>query len=149
MWSATSPVGFAVHADRGVGVRRFDQAEHLAGLLVDPVLEVVDPVLVLGPDIGGVGLGDVLGGGPLGQVLMHVHEQRPRVPPLWLFQHAPWPAMRKSQMHLEVPAEASRRPPDGDMAALWSLSGRLDHSRLPDAELSGCRMGATIAVRLP
>jgi hypothetical protein len=95
MWSATSPWGFAMHAHCGVGVGCLDQAEHLAGLLVDPVLEVVDSVLVLGPDVSGVGLGDILGGGPLAQAFVDVHEQRPYVPPLWPFQHAPWPAIRK------------------------------------------------------
>jgi hypothetical protein len=74
------PVGFPVDPDRGVGVWCLDKAEDLAALLVDPVLEVVDPVLVLGPDVGFVGLGDVLGGGSLRKALVHVHEQRHRTP---------------------------------------------------------------------
>jgi hypothetical protein len=64
-------VGFPVDPDRGVGVGRLDEAEHLPAPLVHPVLEVVDSVLVLGADIGGVafggvGFGDVFGGGPSG-----------------------------------------------------------------------------------
>src|SRR5919201_1680465 len=47
-------VGLAMDLDRGVTVRRLDQAEHLAGLLVDPVVLVVDPVRALDADVLGM-----------------------------------------------------------------------------------------------
>src|SRR5207342_825560 len=54
-------MGLTVHADRGLAVGGVDEAEDLAGRLVDPVMAVVDAVLPLHADVRGVGTGDVLG----------------------------------------------------------------------------------------
>ena len=64
-------MGLAVDARRGLPVGRLDQAEDLAGRLVDPIVLVVDALLgldaeirlVRADDIGGLHSGDV----------MHVH----------------------------------------------------------------------------
>src|SRR5690242_12613202 len=54
-------VRLAVHGDRGVGVRRLDQAEDPAVLLVNPVLPVVHAVPALRLEVGPMGSGDLLG----------------------------------------------------------------------------------------
>jgi len=82
------PMGFSVDPDRGLGVWCLDQAEDLAALLIHPILEVVDPVLVLGLDVGRMGLGDVLGGRAFGKALVHIHEQRHHRPLLWLSERS-------------------------------------------------------------
>jgi len=53
-------VRLAVHGVGGLGVGCLDEAEDLALALVDPVAQVVDPVRVLGGEVGLVGLGHVL-----------------------------------------------------------------------------------------
>ena len=68
-------VGLAVDPARGLGVGRLDQAEHLPGALVEPVLLVVDAVGALDLEVAGVGSGDGLGGEPV-DLLVDVHEQR-------------------------------------------------------------------------
>jgi hypothetical protein len=57
-----------MHARRRLGVWRLHQAEHLAALLIDPVLEVVDPVPVLGPDVGGMAWATSLAVAPSGRL---------------------------------------------------------------------------------
>src|SRR4051794_1228437 len=69
------PVRLAVHPRGGLGVRRLDQAEHLARALVEPVLLVVDPVGALRLEVSLVGTGHRLGGQPL-DLLVDIHEQR-------------------------------------------------------------------------
>jgi hypothetical protein len=59
------PMSLAVDASRGLPVGRVDEAEHLAGRLVDPIVRVVDAVLALNADIGFVGTGDIRGGSAL------------------------------------------------------------------------------------
>src|SRR3954470_24339123 len=68
------PVGVAVHGVRGLGGRGVDEAEDLAGALVDPVAKVLDVVVALGGQIGLVGLGDVVDADPAFHVV-DVHEQ--------------------------------------------------------------------------
>src|SRR5687768_1676126 len=52
-------VCFTVHRRRRLRTRRTDEAEYLAAVLVEPILEVLDAVLPLRPDIGFVRLGNV------------------------------------------------------------------------------------------
>ena len=54
-------VRLAVYGDRGVGVRRLDQAEDPAVLLVNPVLPVIHAVPALCFKVGTMGSGDLLG----------------------------------------------------------------------------------------
>src|SRR3954469_603806 len=54
-------VGLAVDRDRGLTVGRLDEAEDLAGGLVDPVVLVVDAELRTDPDVGLVGWDDIAG----------------------------------------------------------------------------------------
>jgi hypothetical protein len=49
----------AVDPDRGFRVGCVDEAEDLAGALVDPVAQVVDAMAILGLEIGEVGLGHI------------------------------------------------------------------------------------------
>ena len=49
----------AVYARGGLAVRSVHEAEHLAGLLVDPVMLVVDPVLTLDLEVRLVSAGDI------------------------------------------------------------------------------------------
>src|SRR5262245_27902672 len=52
-------MGLAMDGDRGIPVGGLDEAEDLAGSLVDPVVLVVDAVLVLNLDVGFVRTDDV------------------------------------------------------------------------------------------
>ncbi|OLC26845.1 MAG: hypothetical protein AUH40_02865 [Chloroflexi bacterium 13_1_40CM_65_17] len=72
----------AMEADRRVCIRRVDQAERLPLLLVDPVLDVLDPVSVLLGEVSRMSVGDVRGGHALRKVLVHVHVQK------WHFEFA-------------------------------------------------------------
>jgi len=54
-------MGFAVDLRGRLAVRRVDEAEHLAGLLVDPVVLVIHAVLALDLQVRFVGSGDVSG----------------------------------------------------------------------------------------
>src|SRR5216683_546406 len=65
-----------VHASCGRGVRRLDEAERLAGLLVHPVALVVHAVLALHGEVGLMRLGDVGRCGSFGQLLVNVHVER-------------------------------------------------------------------------
>src|SRR6266540_2413602 len=75
-------VRLAVHCVRGVGVRRLDQAEDLAALLVHPVVEIAHAVAFLNLQVRGVGSRDVGRGGTVGEAVVHVHVQsHPFSPP--------------------------------------------------------------------
>ena len=68
-------VSFAMNGNRGLLARRLDQAEHLAGFLVVPVLQVLHAVLVLRVEVTLVRTGDRV----LRQaryVVVNVNEQR-------------------------------------------------------------------------
>src|SRR5438270_4534057 len=67
-------VGGAVDGLGGRGVRRLDEAEHLARALVEPVLQVTDAVALLLLEIALVGLGDSFGGQAV-DVVVDIHEQ--------------------------------------------------------------------------
>src|SRR3954453_11620659 len=67
-------VGFTVDTVGGLGVRGVDQAEQLPRRLVDPVLQVLHLVRVLGGEVGGVRGGSVLLRHPSLDVV-YVHEQ--------------------------------------------------------------------------
>ena len=54
-------MGLAVHPRCGLTVGSVDEAEHLAGLLVDPVLPIVDAIGALDPKVGLMGLRDGIG----------------------------------------------------------------------------------------
>src|SRR5687767_1906989 len=68
-------VRFAVDPMSRLRVRRLDEAEDLARLLVDPIAAVVDPVLTLDLEVLLMGLRHVVGGDPVADVV-NVHEQR-------------------------------------------------------------------------
>src|SRR4051794_2420976 len=68
-------VRLAVHGIRSLGVGRADEAVDGAGLLIDPVLLVVDAVLALHLQVGLVGLRDVDGLDPTLDVV-DVHVER-------------------------------------------------------------------------
>src|SRR5688572_13751375 len=53
-------VRLTVHGRRGLLARRLDQTEHLAGALVEPVPEVVHPVLVLDGQVLAVRVGHLV-----------------------------------------------------------------------------------------
>ena len=72
------PVGFAMHRDRRFLVRRFDETEHLARLLVEPVLEILHAVLLLRPQVDLVRSGDRVFG-QARNVIVDVDEQRKRI----------------------------------------------------------------------
>src|SRR5688572_10347416 len=69
-------VRLAVHGVRGVGVRRLDQAEDLAALLIHPVVEVAHPVTVLDAEVGRVSPCDVGRARAVRQVVVNIHVQR-------------------------------------------------------------------------
>ncbi|VXB70832.1 hypothetical protein AERO9AM_20707 [Aeromicrobium sp. 9AM] len=68
------PVRLTVHALGGCGVRSLDEAEHLARVLVEPVLLVVDAVLALDLEVLGMGTGDGVCGEAF-DLVVDVHEQ--------------------------------------------------------------------------
>jgi hypothetical protein len=70
-------VRLAVHGLCGLLVRGLRQAEDLAGVFVEPILEVPDPLLALDLLVLPVGVGYRLGGESL-DVLVVVHEHRHR-----------------------------------------------------------------------
>jgi len=51
-------MGFPMHGNRSVFIRRFNQAKDLAGRLVKPVAQVLDAVLPLRLQVGCMGLGN-------------------------------------------------------------------------------------------
>ena len=71
------PVCLAVYCLRGLRVRRIEQAEDLAVLLVEPVLKGLRSILVLGFEIPLVCSGHRLGGQSF-YVFVVVHVQRHR-----------------------------------------------------------------------
>src|SRR5829696_8036478 len=78
------PMGFSVDPDRGLGVWCLDQAEDLAALLIHPIFEVVDPVLVLVWTSAEWAWATSLAVAPSGRLSctsMHIHEQRHHRPP--------------------------------------------------------------------
>src|SRR5262249_50787324 len=68
-------VRFAVDGDRGFSAGGLDQAEDLAGLLVEPVAHILDAMLFLDLQVGLMRLGDSLGRQPVDMVV-NIHEQR-------------------------------------------------------------------------
>ena len=54
-------VGLAVDPCGGVAIGSVDEAEDLAGLLVDPVVLVIDAIRVLDLDVGLMGSDDIAG----------------------------------------------------------------------------------------
>src|SRR5215211_6280007 len=70
-------VGLTVNRVRGLRIGSLDEAEDLAGLLVDPVALVVHAVLALDGDVGLVRLGDVGRRDAVGHVV-NVHVERHR-----------------------------------------------------------------------
>jgi hypothetical protein len=68
-------VRFSMNRRSSLCARRIDQTEDLPGLLIDPVVLVVDAVSTLDLDVPGVGPSDVLGGHAAIHV-MHVHVER-------------------------------------------------------------------------
>src|SRR5215203_6677146 len=77
-------MGLLVDGVRGFRVRCLHQAEDLALLLVEPVLDVVHPMLFLGFEVLCVSVGHSLRGQPF-HVLVVVHIQGHRCPPLPAF----------------------------------------------------------------
>src|SRR5215217_7085611 len=73
-------VRFTMHRAGGFRVRRLDEAEDLARLLVDPVALVVDAVFVLRLDVLLMRLRNICGG-HLATERVHVHVQRHDPPP--------------------------------------------------------------------
>ena len=73
------PVRLAVHVLDGLGVGPLGQAEHRPVVLVEPVREVADAVLVLHADVGGVRGRDVLRAGA--GYLVTIEEERHQVQP--------------------------------------------------------------------
>ena len=55
-------MGFIMDALGRFGRRRFDQAEELSAILIEPIFEIRDVILILDFDILIMGFGDVLPG---------------------------------------------------------------------------------------
>ena len=70
------PVGFPVNRVGGLRVGRVDKAEHLPGLVVNPVVDVPHVVLVLGLEVSLVGGSHILRRRSLWQRIVNIHEQR-------------------------------------------------------------------------
>src|SRR5688572_17808233 len=81
---------------------RVHQAEHLAGLFIDPVLQVLHPVLVLGLHVGRVRSSDVFRFRSSGKRLVYIHEERHRSIPFRLGQ-SPRIVQRAMPPMLQVP----------------------------------------------
>src|SRR5215217_3596467 len=99
-------VRFTMHRAGGFRVRRLDEAEDLARLLVDPVALVVDAVLVLRLDVLLMRLRDICGG-DLATERVDVHVQRHDPPPCRGVTSMLWPSAWKMQ-------DRWRRPPFAD-----------------------------------
>src|SRR5262245_41849819 len=68
------PMRFAMHGDRGLFVGSFNQAKGLAALLVEPVAQVFDAVLLLRSQVGLMGLGCRGSGEPF-DISVDVHKE--------------------------------------------------------------------------
>ena len=74
------PVGFPMNSNRSLFIWRFDQAEDLAAILVEPVAQVFDAVLRLRLQVGGMGLGHRIRGEPF-DMSVRIHKQWHEVSP--------------------------------------------------------------------
>ena len=67
-------MGFAMNGNCRFFIWRFNETEHLAGILVKPVAQVLDTVLRLCLQVGRMGLGNRIRGEPF-DMAVRIHKQ--------------------------------------------------------------------------